>query len=193
MITLEEIDGEKIDADYYIFALPPEALLKIFSGDVSVLGINLSGIAYSPICGVHLVFKYKIFFDRFGCLLNTLPQWFFEAGWNNNGAEGQGYSLVISAADKFIQPGMDVVEVCLQDLKRCGAEFNPGDLLYSKVVMNKNATVKITPEFSAVRPKMTTALSNVFLAGDWIDTGLPATIESAVRSGMAAGKAIYEM
>jgi|GEM_PF-1567555 len=192
LISLDEDIGRKILADYYIFALPPEALNKAFAGNTSVLGHSLSGFSYSPICGVHLVFKHKIFPGRFGCLPDSLPQWFFEAGWNKMGAEGQGYSLVISAADKFISPETDVVSVCLQDLGRCGADFKESDLLFSKRIWSKMATVKLTPEFAARRPKMRTSLSNVFLAGDWIDTGLPATIESAVRSGMAAGKAVFE-
>jgi len=187
-LTINDIETA---ADYYIFALPPEALRKVFSDKINMLGGDLwaSSISYSPILGVHLAFSRRIFPDRFGCLLESLPQWFFEAGWNQKEGEGCGYSLVISAADKYLKAGMEVLSVCLEDLRRCGGIFCEGELIFSKVVRVNSATVRLTPDFCAVRPGMRTGLSNVLLAGDWTDTGLPATIESAVRSGVAAGEA----
>jgi uncharacterized protein with NAD-binding domain and iron-sulfur cluster len=71
----------------------------------------------------------------------------------------------------------------MNDLKRCGANIQNNKLLYQKVVLMKRATVKLNCRFQDLRPKNETSLKNVYLAGDWLDTGLPATIESAVLSG----------
>src|SRR5438445_231282 len=61
----------------------------------------------------------------------------------------------------------------------------------SLVVRERHATISLTPAADAVRPTVTTPLVNLFLAGDWVQTGLPATIEGAVQAGReAAGRAL---
>ena len=59
-----------------------------------------------------------------------------------------------------------------------------------RVVREKRATFAATPDQDRKRPSARTALANLVLAGDWTDTGLPATIEGAVRSGHAAADAL---
>ena len=59
-----------------------------------------------------------------------------------------------------------------------------------RIIKEKRATFAQTPESLALRPKTRTAIANLFLAGDWTDTRLPATIEGAIRSGFAAAAAI---
>ena len=59
-----------------------------------------------------------------------------------------------------------------------------------QIVKERRATFAATPAQVARRPKTRTAHANLVLAGDWIDTGLPATIEGAIRSGFAAAAAI---
>ena len=54
------------------------------------------------------------------------------------------------------------------------------------VVRERHATLSLTPAADAVRPGVETPVANLFLAGDWIQTGLPATIEGAVIAGRAA-------
>jgi squalene-associated FAD-dependent desaturase len=63
-----------------------------------------------------------------------------------------------------------------------------------QIVRERRATFAATPTQNALRPTAQTAWDNLFLAGDWTATGLPATIESAIRSGnRAAGLARYRM
>jgi uncharacterized protein with NAD-binding domain and iron-sulfur cluster len=57
-----------------------------------------------------------------------------------------------------------------------------------QLVRERRATFAATPEQNALRPGAETNWSNLFLAGDWTATGLPATIESAVRSGYRAAE-----
>jgi uncharacterized protein with NAD-binding domain and iron-sulfur cluster len=58
------------------------------------------------------------------------------------------------------------------------------------VLKEKQATMAPTTDSHRLRPGVATPLKNLFLAGDWIQTGLPATIESAVISGRAAAAAV---
>ena len=62
----------------------------------------------------------------------------------------------------------------------------PAELPPWQIVRERRATFAATPSQNAKRPGVRTALRNLALAGDWTDTGLPATIESAVRSGTRA-------
>jgi uncharacterized protein with NAD-binding domain and iron-sulfur cluster len=55
-----------------------------------------------------------------------------------------------------------------------------------QIVRERRATFAATPEENARRPGSKTTLGNLYLAGDWTDTGLPATIEGAIRSGNRA-------
>ena len=59
-----------------------------------------------------------------------------------------------------------------------------------QIVRERRATFAATPEQDARRPASRTRWANLVLAGDWTDTGLPATIESAIRSGRRAAEVI---
>jgi len=62
----------------------------------------------------------------------------------------------------------------------------------SVVVRERNATISSTPAAERLRPPARTAIDNFFLAGDWTATGLPVTIESAIRSGTAAARVLLD-
>jgi uncharacterized protein with NAD-binding domain and iron-sulfur cluster len=63
-----------------------------------------------------------------------------------------------------------------------------GDMPPWQIVRERRATFAATPEENARRPGAATAFGNLYLAGDWTDTGLPATIEGAIRSGNRAAE-----
>ena len=80
--------------------------------------------------------------------------------------------------------------MCSSDLlRRAYGERVPERPIEATVFWEKEATFSCTPENNKKRPTTKTALKNFFLAGDWTQTGLPATIEGAVRSGNTAAKA----
>ena len=64
----------------------------------------------------------------------------------------------------------------------------PSPLPTHRIVKERRATIAQTPEQTARRPPSKTAWRNLFLAGDWTDTGLPATIEGSLRSGYQAAR-----
>ena len=73
-----------------------------------------------------------------------------------------------------------------QDLAAGKAAGVQGELPPWQIVRERRATFEATPEQNAQRPGAPTRWKNLFLAGDWTDTGLPATIEGSVRSGNRA-------
>ena len=94
-------------------------------------------------------------------------------------------SVTISNGDRLIDmPREELAQAIWQDVRK--AAKVSGELPPWQIVRERRATFEATPEQNALRPCTTTGLKNLFLAGDWTDTGLPATIEGSVRSGERA-------
>jgi squalene-associated FAD-dependent desaturase len=91
-------------------------------------------------------------------------------------------SVTISNGDRLVDmPREELAQAIWTDV--CKAAGVTGDLPPWQIVRERRATFEATPEQNALRPGASTAFKNLFLAGDWTDTGLPATIEGSVRSG----------
>lgn len=95
-------------------------------------------------------------------------------------------SVTVSAADRLIDlPAEELAALLWQDVA-AAYELAAEPMPPCQIVKEKRATFAATPAQLARRPKAGTRWSNLVLAGDWTDTGLPATIEGAIRSGFTA-------
>jgi hydroxysqualene dehydroxylase len=104
----------------------------------------------------------------------------------------QRLSVTVSNADRLVElPREELAQAIWRDV--CMAAGVQGELPPWQIVRERRATFEATPEQDALRPGATTALKNLFLAGDWTDTGLPATIEGSVRSGNRAADLVLAM
>jgi uncharacterized protein with NAD-binding domain and iron-sulfur cluster len=100
-------------------------------------------------------------------------------------------AIVISAARDFIGWTKEaLVDMALTELNGLLPASRPARLLHSRIVKEREATLAHTVDSDSLRPGPRTAVRNLFLAGDWTATGLPATIESAVVSGNTAADLI---
>jgi len=96
-------------------------------------------------------------------------------------------SVTVSGADAIVDRDRgDLAKTLWRDVARA-LEVGP-ELPRWQIVKERRATFAATPEQAKRRAKAETRWSNLFLAGDWTDTGLPATIEGAVRSGNRAAE-----
>jgi len=115
-------------------------------------------------------------------VIGGIAEWIF--------AFAERISVTVSAADAIVDREREALARTLwADVAR--ALDLPEALPPWQIVKEKRATFAATPEQAARRPRAATAWRNLFLAGDWIDTGLPATIESALRSGQKAAQLAY--
>jgi hydroxysqualene dehydroxylase len=104
----------------------------------------------------------------------------------------QRLSVTISNADRLLDmPREELAQAIWRDI--CKASGVQGELPPWQIVRERRATFEATPEQNALRPGAATAFKNLFLAGDWTDTGLPATIEGSVRSGNRAADLVLAM
>jgi hypothetical protein len=107
-------------------------------------------------------------------VIGGLVEWLF--------AFPQRLSVTISNGDRLVdKPREELAQEIWRDV--CQAGGVSGELPPWQIVRERRATFEATPEQNALRPGTVTSLKNLFLAGDWTDTGLPATIEGSVRSG----------
>jgi zeta-carotene desaturase len=172
-----------VKADAYVLAVPFERVQAM----VPQLRLDLSAFTHSPITGIHLWFDRKITDLPHATLLDRTIQWMY------NKQEGKHLQLVVSAARSLTEmPRADVIALALKEL----AEFFPNvaqaKLERAHVVKEVRATFSAAPGLEAQRPLQTTAIANLFLAGDWTRTGWPATMEGAVRSGYLAAEAVLK-
>jgi zeta-carotene desaturase len=175
--------GETIKGGEVIVAVPWHEA-RVLLGGITPPDPGWVGVGASPIVSVHLWFPEDFMPDESVGLIGRRVHWVFNRRRiSREPLPGGHLSVVISAAVEVVDwTNEALIAQAVADIRsvypRCPATASRG-----VVIREKRATFSLTPAVEALRPGAITAIPNLFLAGDWTDTGLPATIEGAVQSG----------
>ena len=182
------------DADAVVLACPWSEVAGLLPDDVRAQPpfAELHRLGASPIVSVELWLD-RVVVDRVMVgLRDSEMEWVFDKGrlFGRAGAP-QHLSFIVSAARRDLsRPNAELVGSAVATLRRYFPAMAGATVQRSHVLRDPAATFASTPELEALRPPNRTPVPGLFLAGDWTDTKLPATIEGAVRSGLAAADAV---
>lgn len=185
---------ERLDADAVVLAVPWTAVGPLLPEDVRTQPplAGLAGLGASPIVSVDLWLDRVVVERPFVGLRAGDMEWVFDKG-RIFGRQGppQHLSFIASAAWRSLpRPNAELVAAAVDALRRYFPSMAGAAVERSLVLREPDATFTCTPAAEALRPGPRTPLAGLYLAGDWTDTGLPATIEGAVRSGLAAARCV---
>mgnify|MGYP001030119304 CR=1 FL=1 len=181
-------DGSEIRASAVVSAVAqhdlPGILPEQVPADDPFFG-GSRGLGSSPILSVHLWLDRPVLASPFLGLLDSPIHWVFDAGREGDRATPpRRVTLITSGAQDLVKrPGAEILDLALGELRRYLPAARSARLLHSRIIKERAATFMAQPGACRLRPGHATPIPNLFLSGDWTDTGLPGTLESAALSG----------
>jgi zeta-carotene desaturase len=194
-VVAVEVRGERIAVPSAIAAVPWFGLRQLFAGGVppplEKLVANADRMESKPIVTVNLWYDRQVMGDAFVGLPGRTVQWVFEKRLAF-GERASHLSTVTSAADDLAGASADdLIARAASEIAAAIPGARRATLLRGTVIREKRATFSLAPG-QPPRPATETPITGLALAGDWIDTGLPGTIESAVIAGHRAALSIAD-
>ena len=184
-VHVESLD--ELDAEVVVVAVPPQESARL-------LGEPEPELEDSPIVSVHLLFDRELLAYPFAAFLESPAHWVFDRGrltGHRPKGGGQYLTVVSSGAPELLDVrGRDLVELMAGELI---ARLGGAELLWSRVSREPAATFAGRPGTARARRGPATERPNVVRAGAWTDTGWPATMEGAIRSGRAAAREVGKL
>jgi squalene-associated FAD-dependent desaturase len=198
-----DVRGEPLPPPAAVIAATPwfalSSLVRDRDGSLAGLLADADNTAASPIVTVNLWFDRDIVDRPFVGLPGRVMQWVFDkrrlyrdSGDADASASGEASHLSLTssgAAEVLRRSNDDLIALAVDELRAALPAARSAVLLRATVVREPQATFSLAPG-QPPRPRTATAVRNLWLAGDWVDTGLPSTIESAVLSGHWAAEAV---
>ncbi|MEU9207174.1 hydroxysqualene dehydroxylase HpnE [Streptomyces sp. NPDC048415] len=185
-----QVPGESIEADAVVLAVAQREAHELLPQGALDSPDQLLEIGTAPILNVHVVYDRKVLSRPFFAALGSPVQWVFDRTEASGLAGGQYLALSQSAAQAEIDEPVSVLrERYLPELERLLPAARGAGVKDFFVTRERTATFAPTPGVGRLRPGARTNAPGLYLAGAWTATGWPATMESAVRSGVSAAGA----
>ena len=193
VVAAELRDGESLQAADYILAVPHYRVADLLPGALAehpaVAGAGR--LQSAPISSVHLWFDRPITDLPHAVLIGRLSQWLFNRSQLQGKTEAGPcyYQVVISdSRDINSQSQAEVVDKVRDELNEIFRDAVEAELVSSRVVTEHRAVFSVLAGSDELRPPQQSPVENLQFAGDWTQTGWPATMEGAVRSGFLAAE-----
>jgi squalene-associated FAD-dependent desaturase len=184
------LDGDRVEADAVILAVPHQDAVDLLPPGAVTRPASLLDLGSSPIVNVHVVYDRRVVEQPFLAGVRTPVQWVFDRTVPSGLTGGGQYLAVsISAATREIaERTEDLRARFLPALEALFPMARKARVVSFFVTREHAATFRPSPGTAALRPGPETGTAGLFLAGSWTDTGWPATMEGAVRSGLTAAR-----
>ena len=178
------------EANHVVLATPPHVCQTLLKEHPALhdVAYNLAGFSYHPICTVYLQFPKTVKPDRpIQALLDSTGQWIIDR--RISGQPGL-FAVVISGPGHHMElENHELVETIKSEIRDLYPHWPAPD--ETMVIREKRATFNCRTSIDLVRPENKSAVHGLWLAGDFTNTGYPATIEGAIRSGIKTAKLIH--
>lgn len=186
------VDGELLHGDAVVLAVPHDAAAGLLPTRAFSDPSSLRGLGTVPIVNVHFVFDRQVMPYQMAAAIDSPIQFAFDrtpaSGLEPSGA-GQVLAISLSGADAEIgKSPQELIESQLGAVRALFPAASQAKVLDSVVTREHDATFRGVPGTRRLRLGPATGIANLALAGAWTDTGWPATMEGAVRSGQAAAE-----
>jgi phytoene dehydrogenase-like protein len=181
--------GTPISASSVVVAVPHERVPALLPTGALPDPKRLLTLGFSPIVNVHVVYDRAVTDLPFAAGLRTPVQWVFDRTAPSGLERGQYLAVSVSGAAREVElPTAELRSVFLPALERMFPRARTARVESFFVTRERTATFRQVPGSGELRPGARTAIPGLFLAGAFTDTGWPATMEGAVRSGLTAGR-----
>ena len=182
------LDDGSDEADAVILALPHDAVAEV-APPGTVDPEALAGLGTSPFVNLHVHYDRGVLEEPLAAALDSPVQWMFDRTAASGAGNGQLVAISLShAVDEIGAPVAELRGRYLPAIERLLPAARGAEVLDFAVTHEPRATFRAAPGTGRLRPGSRTPVPGIYLAGSWTDTGWPATMESAVRSGLAAAE-----
>jgi squalene-associated FAD-dependent desaturase len=181
--------GEAIPVDAVVLAVPHLQAATLVPDEAGLDRRQLRALGTSPIIDIHVVYANRVMDYPIAAAIDSSVQYVFDTTASSGAAESGAQCLAVSISGADEEHGEQaeiLIERYLAALGDLFPEARQTPVLDTVITREHRATFRAVPGTAAMRPGPVTGLPNLFLAGSWTDTGWPATMEGAVRSGNRA-------
>jgi len=186
---IEASGAPTLEADAVVLAVPHDRAAGLLPAAALADRSALTQLGHSPIVNLHIVYDRRVLDTPFAASVHSPVQWVFDRTESSGVQDGQYLAVSLSAAQQESSTSIEELQTrylrALADLLPAARAAQVQSFF---VTREHAATFRAAPGARALRPGPRTALTGLVLAGSWTDTGWPATMEGAVRSGHAAAR-----
>jgi squalene-associated FAD-dependent desaturase len=180
---------EELSSDAVIVALPHTRAAGVLPEGALEDPSRLERLGTSPIVNLHIVYDRPVTDFELAAGVRSPVQWLFDRTSESGATDGQHLAISLSGADEEARMGRDELhDRYVPALGELLPRARQARVERFEVVREHNATFRSAPGVSRLRPAARTGIAGLALAGAWTQTGWPATMEGAVRSGLAAAR-----